>query len=133
MYHLVRAMLRDVGGKLREAGYEARVAHELRRHDVIGMPAGRCGRDDDAWLESTNHARQPLPSWRIVHDARVRQVEILACCQAHDFGGAARLLRPRCGRAAGAHFTLREIDDGGAIALSRRLDQCPATSQLDVV
>ena len=133
MEHLVWPVLRSLRSELGESGDEARVAHELRCHDVVGVATRRGGCDHDARAEASDHAREAFAGGWIVGNSCIRQIEILSGGETQDLRRAARLGRSRRGRPACAHLTLREIDDSRAISLACCLDQRAATRELDVV
>src|SRR5204862_1423541 len=131
--HFERTVPRLVGGDLRQAGDEAGITHQLRGDAMVRMATLASGWDDDARLVSTDGVGHDRARLRRVDDPRVRQAEVLARGELHDLGRAVGFLLPRRGVTARAHLSLREIDDGGRVALFRRLDQRPRAGELDVV
>ena len=129
----MRAVLRDLGRQLREAGEEAGIANELRGDPVIGVAPLQRRRDDDARAEATDRPHEQLARRRRVLDACVGEPERLPRAAPDDLGGPLRFLLPERGGAARAHLALREVDDRGAVTALRRLDQRPAAGELDVV
>ena len=126
-------MLRHVGRELGEAGEEARVADELRRDAVVGMPSLERRRDDDARPVAADDPRERRAGARRVLDRGVWKLEVLARAAPDDLRGAVGLLSAQLGRAARAHLALREVEDGGALSQLGRLDQRAAAGELDVV
>src|SRR5206468_9521369 len=84
VHDFVRPMLRHVGSDLRQPGDEAGIAHELRRHDVVGMAPGRRWCDDNAWAKAADWAGESLARRRIVQNSSIGKVEVLSRRETHD-------------------------------------------------
>ena len=121
------------GVELGEAGEEARIAHELRRHPVIRVPSARCRCDHHARLERTDALGEREARVRRVGDAGVGQVEVLAQRHAHHARRRVRFAFADLGRAARAHLAGREVDDADALAALGVRDQRAAADEFDVI
>src|SRR5258708_250170 len=130
---LVRPMLRHVRRDLLEAGDEAGVADELRADAMIGMAALERRGDHNAWRETSNDAGEPFARGGRVLDAGVRQAEVLADRAPEDTGRLRRFGGALGSRTLRAHLAFREVENRGAMAGLRRLDERPAARELDVV
>src|SRR4051812_2127204 len=100
---------------------------------MIGMTTFARWRDHDPRLEPPDRPRDELARCEIVHDAAVRQLEILALLHAHYLGRLRRLGRPYLGGPARAQLSLGHVHDRGLVTLLRRLDQRAGAGELDVV
>src|ERR1035441_5592045 len=90
-------------------------------------------KNQHAWAELTNDARDLDPIAKGVLDAAIRDVESPPPTDFQDARCLVGLTRPVVNAAARAHFALGEVKDGGAASALRHLEQRAAAGLLDVV
>jgi hypothetical protein len=90
-------------------------------------------RDHDTGLKAADDTCQRFARARSVLDPRIRKRKCLASAAAEHVGRLLRFGASQLRRAAGSQLTLCKIEDCHALPAFGRLDQRPATRELDVV
>jgi hypothetical protein len=100
---------------------------------VIRMAAFPVGKNQHARTLLAEDADDLQPVLPGVFDAAVRYVECLPPCDFQNSRRLGRLARAIFGRAAGAHFALREVENAGAVAALGHLEQRAAAGLLYII
>ncbi len=119
--------------ELRQAGEEARLVAQDRSRVVVGMAALPVRKDDHLRPGLADRARDLQAVLPGVLHAAVRDVERAAPPDAQDARRLFRLARTVLGSAARAQLALGEVEDAGAMAALRHLEQGAAAGLLHVV
>src|SRR5437764_7792212 len=97
------------------------------------MAALPIGKDHDSWPLLAYDSRDLQPVLPGVFHAAIRNIERLPKADLQDLGGFGGFAGPVFGGAAGAHLSLGEVEDSGAVPLLRHLEQGAAAGLLYVI
>src|SRR6266566_2133486 len=120
--NLERAVRRNFGLDLLQAGDETCIPHELRDDRMIRVSSVQRVSDDDLRLQASYHHGHLRPCFGGVLDSAIRESKILSYSDTHQFRRFRGFLRAQIRCPATGHFSGGEVEDSGGPAKHVRAD-----------
>jgi hypothetical protein len=112
---------------------EDRLVRNIAGGIMIGMPLSPWWDDSHLWLQLPDTTGYHFPAGVIECKSAIRQAGIFASGQFQDFRCSRRFLGPNFGRALGAQFPARQVENARLVSQVSHAYQQPAAGDFDVV